>query len=279
MSDLFELPPSGVGIDRRGSQPLGELLVDHGLLTQAQLDAALLAQQQTGRPLGEIVVSRGFVSGAMVAQALATQRGGLTRTEYGYATGFASGPAAAAVVAPPPFSAQPDGPVEPAPAASPASAPDPEAEALRAGLGDALAHVSILEEQLVQARASAEADAARCAAETDSLRSRLDDAEARARLLETELADAGATIETMRDELVNALRGAPADRPETGDVPEHGHLVFTSGPDAYRLVERDGPPPAVGDDVQLDGVRHHVVRIGAAPVPNAGRRCAYTIPR
>lgn len=255
MSDLFELPPSdaGVSLDRRGSQPLGELLVDRGLLTQAQLDAALLAQQQTGRPLGEIIVSHGFVSGAMVAQALATQRGGLTRTEYGYATGFASGSAEGAVVAPPPFSPQPD---EPAPAAPPAP-PEPETEALRAELGDALARVSALEEQLVQTRTSAEA---------------------RVHSLETELADAGATIETMRDELVNALRGAPAGQPETNEVPEQGHLLFTSGTDMYNLVERDGPPPAVGDEVELDGARHHVVRIGAAPVPNAGRRCAYTIP-
>jgi len=86
-------------------QPLGVLLVGNGLLTQEQLTAALAEQQQTGRPLGEIVVARGWVSGPLVAQALATQRGGLTKTEYGYATGFPSGDetaAPAAPVAPPP---------------------------------------------------------------------------------------------------------------------------------------------------------------------------------
>ena len=86
-------------------QPLGVLLVGNGLLTQEQLTAALAEQQQTGRPLGEIVVARGWVSGPLVAQALATQRGGLTKTEYGYATGFPSGEEAAAPavpVAPPP---------------------------------------------------------------------------------------------------------------------------------------------------------------------------------
>jgi hypothetical protein len=86
-------------------QPLGVLLVGNGLLTQEQLAAALAEQQQTGRPLGEIVVARGWVSGPLVAQALATQRGGLTKTEYGYATGFPSGDEAtapAAPVAPPP---------------------------------------------------------------------------------------------------------------------------------------------------------------------------------
>ena len=81
-------------------QPLGVLLVGNGLLTQEQLTAALAEQQQTGRPLGEIVVARGWVSGPLVAQALATQRGGLTKTEYGYATGFPSGEEAAAPAAP-----------------------------------------------------------------------------------------------------------------------------------------------------------------------------------
>src|SRR5919204_5040581 len=86
-------------------QPLGVLLVGNGLLTQEQLSAALAEQQQTGRPLGEIVVARGWVSGPLVAQALATQRGGLTKTEYGYATGFPSADEAATPadpVAPPP---------------------------------------------------------------------------------------------------------------------------------------------------------------------------------
>jgi len=90
-------------------QPLGVLLVGNGLLTQEQLTAALAEQQQTGRPLGEIVVARGWVSGPLVAQALATQRGGLTKTEYGYATGFPSGEEAAAPaapVAPPPVSVE-----------------------------------------------------------------------------------------------------------------------------------------------------------------------------
>jgi chromosome segregation ATPase len=86
-------------------QPLGTLLVGNGLLSQEQLAAALAEQQQTGRQLGEIVVANGWVSGPLVAQALATQRGGLTKTEYGYATGFPTADEAAtpaAPVAPPP---------------------------------------------------------------------------------------------------------------------------------------------------------------------------------
>jgi outer membrane murein-binding lipoprotein Lpp len=71
---------------------LGRVLVDAGLLTEDQLQAALSEQTQTGRRLGEIVVERGYLSGPALANALATQHGGVVRTEYGIATGF--GPAA-----------------------------------------------------------------------------------------------------------------------------------------------------------------------------------------
>jgi len=75
--------------DAAGHSPrLGELLVQHGVVTPQQLEVALQEQQQTGRPLGEIVVDHGFAAGPMVAQALATQRGGMVKTEYGFATGF-----------------------------------------------------------------------------------------------------------------------------------------------------------------------------------------------
>src|SRR5207237_1274695 len=50
--------------------------------------AALAEQTQTGRRLGEIVVERGYMSGAALANALATQHGGVVRTEYGIATGL-----------------------------------------------------------------------------------------------------------------------------------------------------------------------------------------------
>src|ERR1051326_6775821 len=89
--------------DKPEQQPLGVLLVSRGLLDEEQLAAALAQQAQTGRPLGEIIVAQGYVTGALVAQALATQRGGLTRTEYGYATGFGSNEAVGMVVPPPPL--------------------------------------------------------------------------------------------------------------------------------------------------------------------------------
>jgi hypothetical protein len=63
-----------------------------------------------------------------------------------------------------------------------------------------------------------------------------------------------------------AAKKAPA-------APETSHVVLTSG-DRYRLVERDGPPPAPGDDVELDEGTYRCVRITISPLPADTRRCA-----
>ena len=67
---------------------LGTLLIERGLLSAVQLQEALLEQQRTGVPLGQAVVRLGYLSPATVAQALATQHGGLAKTEFGMAVGF-----------------------------------------------------------------------------------------------------------------------------------------------------------------------------------------------
>ncbi len=54
---------------------LGTLLVDEGLLTQAQLELALAEQRRTGRLLGQILVGFGYLSGFSLARALAAQHG------------------------------------------------------------------------------------------------------------------------------------------------------------------------------------------------------------
>ena len=112
---------------------LGRVLVDAGLLTEEQLEAALKEQTQSGRRLGEIVVERGYLSGPALANALATQHGGVVRTEYGIATGLGTpagprvpasspevtspSPASGSEVAPesePPAQAEPEPATEPA---------------------------------------------------------------------------------------------------------------------------------------------------------------------
>jgi chromosome segregation ATPase len=70
------------------AEPIGTLLAGRGHITEEQLELALTEQKATGRPLGEIIVARGFAAAPTVAQALATQHGGLLKTEYGFATGW-----------------------------------------------------------------------------------------------------------------------------------------------------------------------------------------------
>jgi hypothetical protein len=56
-------------------RPLGELLVDDGLLTADQLERALAEQKKSGRLLGEILVDRRYVTGFRIASALTKQHG------------------------------------------------------------------------------------------------------------------------------------------------------------------------------------------------------------
>src|SRR2546423_10951262 len=81
------------------AEPLGALLLSRGLIAPENLEIALTEQKATGRPLGEIIVSRGFAAAPTVAQALATQHGGLLKTEYGFATRWGGASRAAAAVA------------------------------------------------------------------------------------------------------------------------------------------------------------------------------------
>ena len=67
---------------------LGQIMVDEGFLTEAQLLDALAEQNRTGTPLGKVLVDLGFVSPGAVANALAEQHGGLLRTEYGTSAGL-----------------------------------------------------------------------------------------------------------------------------------------------------------------------------------------------
>ena len=74
--------------------------------------------------------------------------------------------------------------------------------------------------------------------------------------------------------LASRLDAIGVRRREEGACPARDlHVVLTSG-DRYRLVERDGPPPAPGDDVELDEGTYRCVRITISPLPADTRRCA-----
>lgn len=61
-------------------RPLGELLVENGVLTSTELETALTEQRRTGRLLGEILVESGYISAFALGRALAGQHGVELRT-------------------------------------------------------------------------------------------------------------------------------------------------------------------------------------------------------
>jgi hypothetical protein len=54
-----------------------------------------------------------------------------------------------------------------------------------------------------------------------------------------------------------------------------GHVLLVPSPDGYRLLEREGAPPARGDLLDVDDDRFSVLRLGPSPLPADRRRCAY----
>ena len=72
--------------------PLGQILVDTGLVETADLENVLEQQRQTNEPLGRLLVDGGYVAPHSIALALAKQHGGPLKTEYGFAAPSLSEP-------------------------------------------------------------------------------------------------------------------------------------------------------------------------------------------
>ncbi|HSC92964.1 MAG TPA: hypothetical protein VLB86_15025 [Gaiellaceae bacterium] len=73
---------------QHGWRPLGELLVEKGVISAEELGDALEEQQVSGLRLGEILIARGFASRPGIAEALAEQRGLVLEPERGFGTGL-----------------------------------------------------------------------------------------------------------------------------------------------------------------------------------------------
>ncbi len=56
------------------------------------------------------------------------------------------------------------------------------------------------------------------------------------------------------------------------------YLLFVWNPSGYALREREGDPPAVGDEVDENEIRMTVTKAAPSPLPGDGRRCAYVQP-
>jgi len=81
------------------------------------------------------------------------------------------------------------------------------------------------------------------------------------------------------DELAR-LRGEFA-RLTVAEAPKQAsaHLLFVPTPERYLLVEREGAPPARGEELQVFEVegRFTVTKVGRAPYPGELRPCAYLL--
>ena len=293
--------------------PLGELLVERGLLTREQLDEALVEQVQTNRPLGEIVVKRGWVPGALIGQALATQVGGLVKSEYGFATGFAPLPAptaplpsvASEPVASPEeeFSAKlaslaaqlektPTPSVEangfaPPPTIPLRAAPAPIPEAAEELSADLIARAAEAgteaQRQLQQVRLErdhAQRQLEEVTTECDRTKERLAD-------LASKHAQAAVELAQARERLARLSSEHEQVTSELAQLREHDgphrvlhadrHLVLAPGEGGYRLVERSGPAPEAGETIELDDRHYLVTRVGIAPLPGELVACSYAI--
>ncbi len=56
---------------------------------------------------------------------------------------------------------------------------------------------------------------------------------------------------------------------------ENGYVLFVWKPTGYELEQRDGEPPAVGAEVELEGGTLVVVKVGPSPLPGDRRRCVF----
>lgn len=53
------------------------------------------------------------------------------------------------------------------------------------------------------------------------------------------------------------------------------YLVFVWTPQGYQLREREGDPPSLGSDVDEEGTRLRVTKLGPSPLPDDDRVCVY----
>lgn len=95
------IPPSNPTMESAAKRRLGDIFVERGLITDEQLQEALVVQQDTGGRLGEILVERGFITRVALAGVISEQWDELRLTERGRKTAetrVRSGSASSSVV-------------------------------------------------------------------------------------------------------------------------------------------------------------------------------------
>jgi hypothetical protein len=64
-----------------------------------------------------------------------------------------------------------------------------------------------------------------------------------------------------------------------GPAAAASHLLFVPTPARYLMVERQGPPPAPGEELDLEEGTFLVGKLGRAPFPGEQRPCAFLLVR
>ncbi len=249
-------------------RPLGELLVEHGVLTHAELENALAEQQRSGRKLGEIIVEQGCASGPAVTRALAEQWGLELSPERGFGSGLW-------------------GEIE----RRHREKREHQSEELPQLEHKVIEFPSRVLLQLDPGNGGEE----RAGGALDEVRGRLEESETRVEEqservteLEETLAEARSELGRLRarlaerDREVAALSAAANAGGETrAPVAEAAaHLLFVPDSGRYLLLEREGGPPIVGALVELehedeDGGAFVVAKLSRSPFPGDRRPCAY----
>jgi hypothetical protein len=254
-------------------RPLGQVLVDQGLITAEQLEQALVVQGETDKQLGEVLVLLGFISPGVVANGLAEQHGGPLKTEYGISAGFGGERPEPPRPEPEPHSEAPD---VLAPWRAAVEQRDAAIEQLRVALDERTAQVAALSEQLAEsaqrlagleeqlagrerlaeelraalgereeqlgaalARAEESAAAVRAGvAGTDELETRARELEARSRELEAERDGYAAAVEELRATAAAQAEDLAAREAEAGNLGDLEKLLeHVSGVLHSRIAE------------------------------------------
>jgi hypothetical protein len=207
-------------------RPLGELLVEKGLVLPDELELALAEQSESGRLLGAILVERGYVSGPALAVALAEQYGVELSTERGFGTGLWA-----------------------------------EIDR-RHRRGRDLPETDNGADNVVKLE-PVKLSPVEVVPDLDPALERL---ESENRRLQDE-------IERLHGEFSKLKL---VETPE----PAASHLLFVPTPARYLLVEREGPSPEPGSELEVPEAedRFLVAKVGAAPFPAEPRPCAFLLP-
>ncbi|HEY1369897.1 MAG TPA: hypothetical protein VGF23_22415 [Gaiellaceae bacterium] len=54
-----------------------------------------------------------------------------------------------------------------------------------------------------------------------------------------------------------------------------GHVLFVWSPSGYELRDAQGDAPQVGAEIDQDGTKFRVTKLGPSPLPGDSRLCAY----